>query len=113
MPILGPALGWLLFKTRTDARTAAISEHFAKTEYLAGGTSRLAQQLLGTEWGRAIHPDIWVRTWMRSIACLDRVVVDDVRFLNERRMIHELGGIVIELRGRKGATIYSSKVYRD
>jgi hypothetical protein len=74
------------------------------TEYLSGQTPRLGMQLLGTEWGRAINCDLWVDAWMRSVAPHPRVVVDDVRFVNEMHVVHEFGGIVIELRGRQGET---------
>ena len=62
-----------------------------------GKTPREAMQLLGTEWGRALDSDIWVRAWERGLRGT-RVVVDDVRFPNEAASIRGLGGLVIGLR---------------
>ena len=70
---------------------------------LSGRTPREALQLLGTEWGRSLHPDLWVNLWRtRAKAILARgfcggVVVDDCRFANEAAMVRSLGGAVIEI----------------
>lgn len=63
-----------------------------------GLTARHALQTLGTEWGRAMHPDLWVRqgikhAWTRleSGSCRG-VVISDLRFLNECKAIKEAGG---------------------
>ena len=66
-------------------------------DLFGGKTPREAMQLLGTEWGRAIYPDIWVHAWYRGLKG-KRIVADDVRFPNEAEVIHELGGRVIGLR---------------
>jgi hypothetical protein len=71
-------------------------------DLFGGKTPRLAMQLLGTEWGRALYPDIWVMAWYRSLRS-KRVVADDVRFPNEADAVRELGGIVIGL--RRGALV--------
>lgn len=65
-----------------------------------GLTPRHALQQLGTEWGRAMHPDVWVRY---AIATAQRwapspVVISDVRFQNEVDAIVAAGGCVIEVR---------------
>lgn len=62
-----------------------------------GLTARRALQTLGTEWGRAMHPDVWVRYAIRK-ARDRRVVFEDVRFANEARCILDAGGIVIRVR---------------
>ena len=62
-----------------------------------GISARHMLQTLGTEWGRAcIHPDFWV---MIARAKAERimkdggsVVIDDVRFPNEAKMVFDLGG---------------------
>ncbi len=54
-------------------------------------------QTLGTEWGRALSPTLWVNVWARSLDGLERVVADDVRFDNEVAAVRELGGTVIEV----------------
>ena len=56
-----------------------------------GFSPRKAMQMLGTEWGRALHPDTWTRYLAHRVRqrvqdSPDRkyvVVVDDVRFPNE------------------------------
>jgi hypothetical protein len=59
----------------------------------AGVSVRHMLQTLGTEWGRqCIHPEIWVRCWKGRASRFDAVVADDVRFLNEAKMIKLLGG---------------------
>lgn len=63
-------------------------------------TPRYLMQTLGTEWGRAIDPDIWVKTFKRLNAgmCL---VVPDVRFENEADLVRK-HGILIHVTGRGG-----------
>jgi len=65
-------------------------------------TPREAMQTLGTEWGRdTIHQSIWVFCLQDKLRALDRrwqaVVVSDVRFDNEARMIRTLGGRIIHI----------------
>lgn len=73
-------------------------------------TARHALQTMGTEWGRACDPDLWVRLALRaardlSIAQLhgtdlrrvQGVVFSDCRFKNELRAIRKAGGFVIRL----------------
>jgi hypothetical protein len=52
-------------------------------------TPRLALQTLGTEWGRTLSEDIWVRLAMTEISESEKVlwVIPDVRFLNEMEII--------------------------
>lgn len=64
-------------------------------------TWREAAQKLGTDWGRALDPDIWVKAMaMRCRRADDRIVISDVRFDNEAEMIRSLGGKVLHLAGR-------------
>jgi hypothetical protein len=63
-----------------------------------GVTGRVLLQTLGTEWGREmIDQDIWVKA-MRHILTdamfqeYRPVVIDDLRFENEAKMIRELNG---------------------
>ena len=63
-----------------------------------GVTGRVLLQTLGTEWGREmIDQDIWVKA-MRHIltdamfAEYRPIVIDDLRFENEAKMIRELNG---------------------
>lgn len=69
---------------------------------LCGKSVREGYQTLGTEWGRAIMgKDIWLRAVKRQMLLVTgnggRVVCDDVRFDNEAELIHQLGGVVIEV----------------
>ena len=72
-----------------------------------GKTPREAMQLLGTEWGRTLDPDIWVRAWARDLRS-HRIVVDDVRFPNELAAVHELGGKVIGLKRGEPSAQFNS-----
>lgn len=59
-------------------------------------TPREALQTLGTEWGRALHTDVWIRHVLRDHDARDTIsIIPDVRFANEARAIRERGGIVI------------------
>lgn len=63
-----------------------------------GMSARQFMQRFGTEVGRAIHPDIWVRMLMRDCrdfgGLADVMVVSDVRFANEAEAIQARGGVV-------------------
>mgnify|MGYP005989299519 FL=1 len=79
----------------------------APIDWLGGKTPRYVMQTLGTEWGRdLIDPDLWVRLARREIIShLERgrnVVVDDLRFDNEHKVILDLDGAVLRLEGRGG-----------
>ena len=52
-------------------------------------------QVMGTEVGRKlIHEDVWVWRLFNSINTDERIVIPDVRFPNEARMIEQNGGEV-------------------
>ena len=80
-------------------------------------TPRHALQQLGTEWGRACYPDTWIDYALRQIRRLDSskrqsyapwqgcypvvkskpyqgVVISDLRFENEIRKLHSVGGSI-------------------
>lgn len=67
-------------------------------------TWREAAQKLGTEWGRALDPNIWAKVVEAQIlnkaSFADRIVLSDVRFENEAAMIRRLGGKVLHVTGR-------------
>lgn len=64
-------------------------------------TWRDAAQKLGTEWGRGLDPEIWVKITERRVRrATDRVVISDVRFENESAAIRRMGGKVLFLAGR-------------
>lgn len=64
------------------------------------GTSyRHLAQTLGTEWGRSVEPEFWLRIASAKLdAMQDRgaklIVISDVRFLNESAWVKLLGGEV-------------------
>ena len=69
---------------------------------LCNQTPRYAMQTLGTEWGRHIvGEDLWVNIWEHltsvTLAQAQRVVVDDIRFLNELNRVTSMGGMVIRI----------------
>lgn len=75
-----------------------------RSEALGGRTPRQAMQWLGTEWGRdLVAPDLWVRAWRKRVAEIRaaapdaRIVVDDVRFLNEAHAIWEMNGTIVRI----------------
>lgn len=71
-------------------------------ELLLGVTPRHAMQTLGTEWGRNLHPDLWVHLWRRYVEFLveqgKSVVADDCRFENEAKAIADMGGTILWVR---------------
>jgi hypothetical protein len=69
---------------------------------LCDASPRRAMQTLGTEWGRKlIHPDIWVRAWMRVAVWRlqngQRLVIDDLRYPNELDAVLRLGGSTLRI----------------
>ncbi len=66
-------------------------------------TWREAAQKLGTEWGRALDPDIWVKAVGQQMVLAPvrtDFVISDVRFENEATMIRNMGGVIVHLHGR-------------
>lgn len=60
-------------------------------------------QKFGTEVGRSIDPDTWVNYLVRKIDALPgyyNIFVDDVRFSNEERALHQRGFKIIAVQGR-------------
>jgi hypothetical protein len=71
-------------------------------DLLCDASPRRAMQTLGTEWGRKlIHPDIWVRAWMRVAVWRlqngQRLVIDDLRYPNELDAVLRLGGSTLRI----------------
>lgn len=72
------------------------------SKLLGGKTPRWAMQTLGTEWGRKlIDHDLWARAWDHNrqqpvpfdIRKRD-IVVDDLRFYNEAKILVDAGAIL-------------------
>jgi dephospho-CoA kinase len=62
-----------------------------------GKSPRLIMQLLGTEVGRAIDVNVWVKSIERKLVGLSSIVIPDCRFQNEADMIRRNGGIIVRI----------------
>lgn len=71
-------------------------------------------QFLGTEFGRGLDENLWIKLWKaeaESYLSKDFIVVsDDVRFDNEAEIIKNMGGVVIKITSDK---IDSRNVAKD
>lgn len=89
--------GFQLTTAHTDGE---LKERKLKT---LGVSPRYLMQTLGTEWGRAIDPQIWLKAWLREAraetwAGAKGIVVDDVRFLNEAEFLRrEVDATIISI----------------
>lgn len=63
--------------------------------------ARRVLQHLGTEFGRAIDPDVWRNLARQKIKAAvaegKHVILTDLRFQNEADLIWELGGVVVKV----------------
>lgn len=59
-----------------------------------GLTARKALQTLGTEWGRTMHPDLWLRYALRPGP---QRVFSDLRFKNEVQAFRDAGAFLVRL----------------
>ena len=59
-------------------------------------TARYLAQTLGTEWGRSVHPDLWVHLLAMDIeqTTAPVAIITDCRFPNEVAWVKSKGGIV-------------------
>lgn len=66
---------------------------------LGGITARRMMQTLGTEWGRGLDPDLWVRIMEARLLRFSNcgVVVDDMRFPNEFDSMRRLGATLVRV----------------
>lgn len=68
-----------------------------------GVTGRHLLQTLGTEWGReTIDQDIWVKAMKHVLTDTmfteyHPIIIDDLRFENEAKMVRDIGGEVWEI----------------
>lgn len=67
---------------------------------------RLFLQLVGTEWGRNIDPDIWINLVLEKVALLkkakttkqeENIYISDLRFINEMKALKNKGWICVKL----------------
>lgn len=74
------------------------SQEFKETEIpWVGTTPRKLMQTLGTEWGRAINPNLWVNHTLQQARFLPKVVISDVRFPNELQALHDINAITVRI----------------
>lgn len=64
-------------------------------------TPRMLMQTLGTEWGRSIDENIWLKVFVSNLREDSKVIVPDVRFENEADLIRTYGTL-IHITGRGG-----------
>lgn len=64
-------------------------------------TPRILMQTLGTEWGRSIDWNIWLKVFVSNLEDDSKVIVPDVRFDNEADLIR-IYGTLIHVTGRGG-----------
>lgn len=69
-----------------------------------GFSPRQAMQTLGTEWGRSLSPDLWLRVAQREIehakcysTFVKGMVITDVRFDNEAEWLRKQGGKLVKI----------------
>ena len=66
-----------------------------------GCTPRQFMQRLGTEVGRNMDPDLWLKAWAATVHDTPEergIVVTDVRFHNEAQAIRDAGGLLIRIK---------------
>jgi len=68
-----------------------------KAEYRGDLSPRIMLQQLGTEWGRKIDKDIWVKAALRKAHTLPKCVITDVRFFNELDLVKKAGGKLVRI----------------
>lgn len=95
--IFGPAYG-----VPRAAFYGSQEEKEAHLPMLPEWTGRRLMQFIGTECFRSIHGEVWSRTMIAQARHLLQdtakvVLVSDVRFAQEARVIQEQGGIVLRL----------------
>lgn len=69
-----------------------------------GKSPRQMMQSMG-DWGKSIHPDLWLMMAGRMLAKMDHyetlghpgVVITDVRYENEAAFVRERGGVIIHI----------------
>ncbi len=54
-------------------------------------------QWWGTEFRRAYDSMYWVKAWCRELPWEEHIIIDDVRFMEEGRIIRGLGGTLVRL----------------
>lgn len=79
-------------------------KHREEKEALVPGflfTWREAAQKLGTEWGRSLDLEIWLKMMEQQIVQSQshNIALSDLRYENEAAMVRRLGGVVVHMAG--------------
>lgn len=75
------------------------SDEAKNTALPCGKTIREMLQLVGTDWFRGAWEDCWINTFRKRVIKSNAafILIPDVRFPNELKIIQEMGGKVIRL----------------
>ena len=73
-------------------------------------------QYIGTDWGREIDPDVWVKLAIENTPSEGNVFISDIRFLNEFVALKEEGWVCVNIqrdiqleRAGTGSVLHSSE----
>jgi hypothetical protein len=82
-----------------DNKADSIRELLDVLDSNSGGliSPRKAYQLLGTEGGRSIDSQIWLKVMQQELIRNGSLIVTDVRFDNEAQWVRDNGGTVIKV----------------
>lgn len=90
-----------LFATAGVDQAWAVERAFKEQPTTLGFSYRHLAQSLGTEWGRGLAEDFWLRVLQHRLQTPalegENVVVSDVRFPNEAEFITRRGGLVVRV----------------
>jgi len=79
-----------------------------------GFSYRRAAQLLGTEWGRELNPELWLNLAKIHIKSESkRLCITDVRFENEASLIRSSGGTIWHMTGRQSSIHDANKAHQS
>jgi hypothetical protein len=89
-----------------------VDEWWCKHLGIIGFTPRMALQMIGTNAMRdGFHPEIWVSIVERRLSEYKNVVITDVRFSNEIKMIRKNGGHILRIeRDNNNSPIHKSEL---
>lgn len=69
--------------------------------YSGGRTMRQLLRIIGTEWGRALYPKIWLIHMVRRIRVLAKsrraAIITDIRFPDEMLLGHQLNAVLLDV----------------
>lgn len=114
----GTLLGFFGYSPQDAFHMTHVAKEAPLPEIDSRITSRQLLRTLGTEWGRdCVHTDLWLRCWASRYLRLCakpgalRVVVDDMRFLNEALLMQRFDALLwkVERPGAENSTTHRSE----